>query len=187
ITQSWFLRFVGRHDESLAVSQRAIELSGDSIFVQLGHGQALAAAGKQAETDEVMQRIFERGEHLYLSYYQVALIYAYAGQKEKALDALERGFEDREGWLIWLGSEPALDLLRAEPRFESLLRKINQPIAASKVTLDTFQQSRTTLSEVEAVIQPAESKRRLPVSLKYALAAIVAIIVAYGLYVIISV
>ncbi|MEO5813803.1 MAG: protein kinase [Gemmatimonadaceae bacterium] len=39
-------------------------------------------------------------------------------------DALERAYEERVGWMLMLGREPALDVLRETPRFQALLRKI---------------------------------------------------------------
>jgi eukaryotic-like serine/threonine-protein kinase len=131
-TGSWFLRYLGDHEEALRISQKAVELSGNSLFVMLGHGQALAAAGQRRETEEILEKIFEQGRRQYLSFYQVALIYAYAGENERALGALERAFEDREGWLIWLRTEPALDKLRDAPRFIELRKKVERKMTRTK-------------------------------------------------------
>lgn len=124
--QSWFLRNLGRHDESLNAIHRAIELLGDSLFAKISHAQALAAAGKRAEAEEVLQRVFEQGKQRYISYYHIAIVYAYLNEKDKALAALERAYEDREGWLIWLRVEPSLDNLRSEPQFKHLQKKIDR-------------------------------------------------------------
>jgi serine/threonine protein kinase/tetratricopeptide (TPR) repeat protein len=124
--QSWFLRNLGKYEESLNAIQRAIELLGDSLFAQISHAQALAAAGRRDETEKVLERVFEKGKSQYLSYYQVAIVYAYLNEKNKALAALERSYEDREGWLIWLRVEPSLDKLRREPRFANLQKKVDR-------------------------------------------------------------
>ncbi len=124
-TQAWTLRYLGKHEEALNSSKRAMELSGESLYDLLGYAQTLAAAGRRAATAETLKRIFAQGEKQYLSYYQIAIIHIYSGETEKALDALERAFEDREGWLIWLRTEPALDELRGDPRFINLRKKID--------------------------------------------------------------
>ena len=124
--QSWILRNTGNYEDALTAVRRTIELSGDSLFLTITYAQTLAAARRRAETEELLQSIFEQGERQYLSYYQIALIYVYLDEKENALDALERAFEDREGWLIWLRIEPALDKLRREPRFVNLRKKIDR-------------------------------------------------------------
>jgi serine/threonine protein kinase/tetratricopeptide (TPR) repeat protein len=126
--QSWILRHVGKTAEAVAAARRAVELSGGSVFMLLIYAQALAAADQREEAAEALQRVFEESEDQYVSYYQVAIVYVYLKENAKAIDALERAFADREGWLIWLGVEPALDPLRDEPRFHELLKKINYPI-----------------------------------------------------------
>jgi tetratricopeptide (TPR) repeat protein len=124
---SWFQRCAGNTEAALDASRKALELSGDSIFVLLGHAQALAAAGRRVEAEETLQKIFEQsGKGQYLSYYQVALVYLYLNENQKALDALERASEDCESWLIWLGSEPKLDQLRSERRFQKVVEKIRR-------------------------------------------------------------
>lgn len=123
ITLSWFERQAGNAEASLAASRKSLELSGNTVFVLLTHAQALAAAGRRAEAETALEKIFKLGERQYISYYQVALVYVYAGEKQRALDALERAYKDREGWLIWLETEPALDVLRGEERFQKLLKK----------------------------------------------------------------
>ena len=125
ISLSWFERQAGNREAALAASHKSLELSGNTVFVLLTHAQALAAAGRRAEAEATLEKIFAQGERQYISYYQVALVYVYAGEKQKALGALECAFEDREGWLIWLKTEPALDSLRGEERFQKLLKKVN--------------------------------------------------------------
>jgi hypothetical protein len=44
------------------------------------------------------------------------------GERAKALDALEEGFENSDGGLVWLKVDPRLDDLRTDPRYLRLLR-----------------------------------------------------------------
>jgi DNA-binding winged helix-turn-helix (wHTH) protein/TolB-like protein/Tfp pilus assembly protein PilF len=57
-------------------------------------------------------------------YYFVAVCYTKLGDKEKALDSLEKAFEKKEYEINLMKVEPYFDNLQAEPRFQSLLRKI---------------------------------------------------------------
>ena len=55
--------------------------------------------------------------------------YAGLGEKDLALLWLQRAYEERSldvGWLTLL-STPVYDLLRSDPRFHSLLRRLNFP------------------------------------------------------------
>jgi len=57
--------------------------------------------------------------------YEYARIYAFLGDKEKALDNLERAFDNRAFMMTWVKAEPAFDNLRAEPRYQAILKKMN--------------------------------------------------------------
>ncbi len=59
--------------------------------------------------------------------YFVAEEYALLGDKEGALDWLEKAYDGRRYHLVFLKVEPQFDILRGEPRFESLLRRIGLP------------------------------------------------------------
>jgi hypothetical protein len=50
--------------------------------------------------------------------------YVHLGQKDQALDYLEKAFEVHDGWLLFIKPSPRYDMLRSEPRFINLLRKM---------------------------------------------------------------
>jgi hypothetical protein len=60
----------------------------------------------------------------YFPPYQLALIHVGLGEKEEALNLLERAYEERYPWLMHLAVEPRLDPIRSEPRFKALLSRI---------------------------------------------------------------
>jgi hypothetical protein len=52
-------------------------------------------------------------------------VHAGLGEKERALEWLERAFEEHCGGLSWMHYDPVWDSLREEPRFRALLSRIN--------------------------------------------------------------
>ncbi len=70
-----------------------------------------------------MQRMKER----HVTPYWVAKINTGSGQNDEALKWLEKAYEERSGWLIWLKIDPTLDSLRSDSRFQDLLRRMNFP------------------------------------------------------------
>jgi len=64
----------------------------------------------------------------YVSQYDLATMYSFAGNKEKALDCLEQAYEMRDPVVPYIGVFPNFGILRDEPRFQELMRKLNLPL-----------------------------------------------------------
>ena len=54
----------------------------------------------------------------------MAVVHAGLGEKEQALEHLERASQERFNWLAFLKVEPQFAALRAEPRFSALVQRI---------------------------------------------------------------
>jgi len=52
------------------------------------------------------------------------VVYLGLGEKEKALDWLEKCYADRDGQCCFLKVDPLYDSLRNEPRFQAVLKKV---------------------------------------------------------------
>jgi len=61
----------------------------------------------------------------YVRPYYIASIYATLGDKDKAFAELERSFVERDLYLERIAVDPFMDPLRDDPRFKSLLRRMN--------------------------------------------------------------
>jgi TolB-like protein/DNA-binding winged helix-turn-helix (wHTH) protein/Flp pilus assembly protein TadD len=49
---------------------------------------------------------------------------SFAGDKPAALEFLERALKAREGWMVFLESDPAFDSLRSDPGYSRILREV---------------------------------------------------------------
>ena len=58
----------------------------------------------------------------YVSPLDFALVHVGLGEKEQALDELERALERRDAALVYLRTQPGLAPLRSEPRFQDVLK-----------------------------------------------------------------
>ncbi|HVH66923.1 MAG TPA: protein kinase [Gemmatimonadales bacterium] len=90
-------------------------------------GHALGAAGDRPGARVVLDRLLRQREHGYVSPYDVALVYAGLGDKDKALDWLQRAYQERSSLLVFALREPRLAPLRSEPRFVALMREYALP------------------------------------------------------------
>jgi TolB-like protein len=56
--------------------------------------------------------------------YQIAVIYAWRGEKDKAFEWLERSYRQHDGGLTYLTYDRLLTSLRGDPRYRALLQKL---------------------------------------------------------------
>jgi tetratricopeptide (TPR) repeat protein len=56
--------------------------------------------------------------------YGWAELYALLGEKEKALDNLEKAHDNRAFMMAWVKANPIFDPLRSEPRYQAILKKM---------------------------------------------------------------
>jgi hypothetical protein len=59
--------------------------------------------------------------------WDIATCYAMAGEKDKTIEWLEKGFEVHDPSLTYLSGFPCYDIVRCDPRFQALLRKMRLP------------------------------------------------------------
>jgi eukaryotic-like serine/threonine-protein kinase len=110
--------------EAIAEIQKAIDFSGGSPLSLAALGHTYAVWGRRAEAERVLNELKESSKQGYISPYGIAAIHAGLGEKDQAFIWLEKAYEERSGWLIWLRAEPISDPLRSDPRFQDLLRRI---------------------------------------------------------------
>ena len=114
----------GMYKEALAEIEEAVKLSGGSTISLAMLGQAYAAAGKRDQAKNVLEKLMERAKHQYVPSYWIAMVYVGLGDKDQAFTWLEKAFEEKSSWLVWAKVEPRFDVLRSDPRFDSLLARM---------------------------------------------------------------
>ncbi|MGA2475856.1 MAG: protein kinase [Terriglobia bacterium] len=151
----WTYYWARRYDDALAQYQKAMQVQPDfdshlefgvayrekgmyreaiAELLQMpddprksGHlGNAYARAGNKAEAQKLLQKLIEvstqkRGT------WEVALVYAGLGEKDRAFEWLERAYKVHDKGMCFLKVDHALDPLRPDPRFQDLVRRMNFP------------------------------------------------------------
>ena len=112
------------YTEAIAAYQKAIGTSERTspLLGLLGH--AYAASGKRGEALKVLNELTEMAKLKYVSPYDLAVLYTGLGEKDRAIEQLNKAYDDRAGWIINLKVEPLFDPLRSDPRFADLLRRM---------------------------------------------------------------
>jgi tetratricopeptide (TPR) repeat protein len=117
----------GDYTRALAQFERAQAIAGDTSVVLSYLAQVRALSGNQSEARKILRRLEKPSTPMFVSAWDLALIYAALGEKEKALTQLEKAADQHVGWIVLLGVDPALDSLRAEPRFRALQQRVHIP------------------------------------------------------------
>jgi serine/threonine-protein kinase len=115
----------GKYTEAIAEYRELMTLERENTSAQCYFGAVLAKAGQRAEAEAILKQLETTKE--YVSHYELAVLYTGLGDKEKALASLERAYTAHDLQLQYLSVEVPLDSLRAEPRFQDLIRKVGLP------------------------------------------------------------
>jgi tetratricopeptide (TPR) repeat protein len=112
----------GRLQEAIAEYQKAMETWDDPRGeVALAH--AWAAAGEKAKAEKMLRGL-EHNAKAMASPYTMATIYAGLGENDRALESLKKICLEKSLDAGWIRSDILLDSLRADPRYQDLLRRV---------------------------------------------------------------
>ncbi len=107
-------------DEAIAAFQRAIHLTPQSPRMQGGLSRALAMSGNLQAARRMLDELKDLAAKRYVSPFELASIYFALEESEAGFKWLEKAFQDRCFELISLKVDPRFDLLKRDPRFQSL-------------------------------------------------------------------
>lgn len=113
----------GSFDKAVAEYQKAVELSPGTPEYLGELGYIFGKSGESYRAEEILrqlQRSFDRGE---ASSYQLALVYAGMGNRERTLKLLERALDERAPGIVQLQVARWFDSFRSESRFQDILRR----------------------------------------------------------------
>ncbi len=111
------------YQDGITEIEKALGASPGDALVLESLGSAYALAGRRVEAQKVLDKLDNLSKQKYVLPEPMAAIYADLGEKDKALEWLAKGFDDRS--IIKIKVDPTLDSLRSDPRFADLLRRMN--------------------------------------------------------------
>ena len=114
-----------RYAEAVAALNKAAELSGGSTEPITQMGYALAKSGNRERAQATLEELNFSAREKYVPAYSYAMIYNGLGDREAALNYLEKSFAEREVQLSFIKIDTRWDNLRAEPRFIEIIKRMN--------------------------------------------------------------
>jgi tetratricopeptide (TPR) repeat protein len=110
------------YQEAIAEFRTALELSPGSTAFRANLAYAYAVSGNRDEAVKILNDLENHSKNGFSNAPQIALGYVGLGQKDQAMDWLEKAYGER--FSPWVLMRPAFDALRPDPRFQNLLHRI---------------------------------------------------------------
>lgn len=114
-----------RYKEAVVQYQKAIAGSGRSTYFISALIYALAKGGQEAEAEKAFAEIADISKKRPVSRYVLARSLSALGNEERALDELEKAFQERDSLMIVMKSDQNFDEIRDNFRFQEILRNMN--------------------------------------------------------------
>jgi TolB-like protein/Tfp pilus assembly protein PilF len=118
----------GQPAQAIPEYQRAVELSQRNSDTTAGLAHAYATVGRKADAEKILSELQRQSKLTYVSPYMIGVIYAGLGQNDKALEFLERAYQQRSPDISYFSkADLRVDTLRFDPRYQDLLRRVSPP------------------------------------------------------------
>jgi serine/threonine protein kinase/Tfp pilus assembly protein PilF len=124
-TLGWAYLKNGLVDEGLTQLERAVALVPENTLYLAQLGQAYGSFGQIEKARAVLRQLEQMSQERYVSPYHMAYVYTGLGESVRAIDFLERAYEERAGSVYGIKGSFLFTSLHSHPRFKALLRKMN--------------------------------------------------------------
>jgi TolB-like protein/Tfp pilus assembly protein PilF/predicted Ser/Thr protein kinase len=119
----WIYILKGMRSEQLADQRLRVARDPERLAA---FERGLAEGGYEGAQKAIADVVAARFGKSYFDAVHLAMRYLDAGDKDRAIDFLNKAYEIRDTWLPYIGI-PLWDSLRSDPRFQALLRRIGLP------------------------------------------------------------
>jgi tetratricopeptide (TPR) repeat protein len=115
----------GEMDDAIRSLNEAVKYMGGASIGAGALAHAYAMAGQGEEAHRRVKELCDARSTRYVEPYGIALVHAALGDRAEALRWLEQGYQEHSFWLAaWSNVDPRLDVLRDDPQFRDLQRRL---------------------------------------------------------------
>jgi TolB-like protein/DNA-binding winged helix-turn-helix (wHTH) protein/Tfp pilus assembly protein PilF len=115
------------YPEAIEELQKSVDLSRGTAEYLSALGYSYGMSGNRGQAMKTLQALTSLSERTYVSPYNIAFVYVGLKDKDLAFDWLQKAVEDRSIPLVSLRSAKELEILRSDPRYSELIRRIGLP------------------------------------------------------------
>ena len=113
----------GMYDDAISMLQKAQTFSEEISLGRASLAYVYAKSGNSAQAMKIVKQVREesKGEEPWM---MLAGTYGYLGEKDKAIECLEKLYEIRDSPIMHIKVEPMLDSVRSDTRYQELVRRV---------------------------------------------------------------
>jgi tetratricopeptide (TPR) repeat protein len=123
-TAGWIDIQAGKISDAIPELQKADAMDSPAWVAAL-LGYAYGASGDRAHAMAEIEELDKRSLHGFVDPINLAIVYLGMGDRERALDGLEKAYAAHSQLIVFLKMDRVYDPLRSEPRFIALMKKVN--------------------------------------------------------------
>ena len=94
-------------------------------LMKVERASVFALSGDVERAQSELKELQEISKQRYISAYHIATIYAALKDRDRAFEWLEKAFQERADWMVFLNVDPRFKSLHSDSRFADLLRRMN--------------------------------------------------------------
>jgi len=118
---------LGRFDDALAEFRQVEERLREWPVSIAARGFVAGIAGRIDDARKILAKLKRLAAKKFVTPYGVALVYAGLNENDAAFEWLNKAFDERSHWLVWLRLDPRWNGLRTDPRFSDLVSRMRFP------------------------------------------------------------
>jgi serine/threonine-protein kinase len=118
---------LGEWDEAIAAMEEGLRLSHRTSVSLAMLGHAFASHGEQGKALVLLAELEALERTRYVSSYDIGTVLIALGRNDEAIARLRKAFEDRDHWCVLLRTDPRVDPLRSDRRFQDLVDQMKFP------------------------------------------------------------
>jgi serine/threonine-protein kinase len=113
-----------RWEPAIEEFRKALDAAGGCSYAKAHLGYALAAGGQHTEARALFQEMLQLAEVRYIPALNFAIVEIGLGDNNEALNWLDKAYQERSSYLIYIVHDAICDPLRAESRFQNLVQRL---------------------------------------------------------------
>jgi TolB-like protein/Tfp pilus assembly protein PilF len=125
--------YTAKHNYQAAISelQKALAINKGDVWATLVIARTYAIAGQRRKSEAILRDMLQNVKNRDDLALSLAMVYAAQGENDQAFAWLEKGYQRREGGLIFLNVTTDFQSLHLDPRFDDLVRRVGLPRIAA--------------------------------------------------------